>query len=76
MCSLRDKNTFEQLLPTLRKIIKGVLTEPDPTVRNDRIWSFWTTLQTTVDEAGASPEGSELARLLYADGVIRTDDGP
>lgn len=76
MCSLRDKNTFERLLPTLRKTVKRVLTEPDPTVRNDRIWSFWTTLRTTVDDAGASPEGSELARLLDADGVIRTDDGP
>ncbi len=76
MCSLRDKNTFERLLPTLRETIKTVLTEPDPTVRNDRIWSFWTTLRTAVDEAEASPEGSELARLLDADGVVRTDDGP
>ena len=76
MASLRAENTFEKLLSPLRETVRTVLTEPDPGARNDRIWSFWTTFRTTVDESGSSPEGSELGRLLDADGVVRIDDRP
>lgn len=76
MTSLWASERFEELLAPLRETVRAVLTEPDPAARNERIWSFWRTFRGVVDESASSPGGSELGRLLDADGVVRLGDRP
>lgn len=73
MASLRDRRALEEFLPAMRETVREVLSEPDPAARNERIWTFWTALGETLDETPVSGAGaSELARLIDADGTVRT----
>ncbi|ESS03428.1 MAG: von Willebrand factor type A domain protein [uncultured archaeon A07HR67] len=72
MASLRDERILAEFVPIMRSSIKEVLTEPDPTARNEHIWSFWTALVDALDAATISgAEASKLDRLIDADGTVR-----
>lgn len=73
MASLRDRRALEEFIPVMREAVQEVLSEPDSAARNERIWRFWTALGETLDETTVSGAGaSELARLIDADGTVRT----
>ena len=75
MASLRDKRTLDRFVPAMGKAVQRILTETNPTTRNKHIWSFWTELCNTLDDATVSgAEASELARLLDSDGTVRTSN--
>jgi len=77
MASLRDRRVLEEFIPVMRRTVRRVLSEPEPAARNRHVWSFWTALRDALDDATASGAGaSELARLLDADGTVRTDGRP
>lgn len=78
MASLRDERILEEFVPTMRASVNEVLTEPNPTARNEHIWSFWTALADALDAAAISgAEASKLDRLIDADGAVRaTQDTP
>ncbi len=76
MASLRDQRVLGEFLPTMRETVETVLTEPDPATRNEHVWSFWQALVDVLETSTVSgAEASELARLLDADGTVRTDQG-
>ncbi|WP_299269695.1 VWA domain-containing protein [Halorientalis sp.] len=76
MASLRDQRVLGEFRPTMRETVETVLTEPDPAARNEHIWSFWQALVDVLETSTVSgAEASELARLLDADGTVRTDQG-